>query len=400
MTSSHASHSNPPASGASDTDRMPLLCDTIIQGDALTVLKTFPDEFIDCCVTSPPYWGLRAYGTNPQIWGGDKDCQHEWQITLPRRERHVEDVKDSNSKQATNAGANCELSTQNICSKCHAWRGELGLEPTPELYVQHIVEVFREVKRVLRDDGTFWMNIGDSYANNGVSDPSKVGGFTGDRIRRGVKCIMDSRPKVIPAGLKPKDLCMIPARVALALQADGWWLRQDIIWVKPNPMPESVTDRCTKSHEYIFLLSKSAKYFYDADAIKEPYSDEIDRYGGDYKRRALNEKHDTAEKANANSLARVRDMRPDKNGRNKRSVWTITTKPFSEAHFATFPPDLVEPMILAGCPEDGIVLDPFIGSGTVARVAVEHRRHYIGIDLNTEYVAMAEKRRQVMQRMF
>ncbi|MEY4095700.1 MAG: Bordetella phage vB BbrM, partial [Acidobacteriota bacterium] len=179
---------------------------TIHNGDCLEVLRTMPDESVQCCVTSPPYWGLRDYG-------------HD---------------------------------------------GQIGLESTPEAYVGRMVEVFREVRRVLREDGTLWLNLGDSYANKGAKDSSAVGGFTGERIRAGAKGIMDSRPREIPDGLKPKDLVGIPWRVAFALQADGWYLRQDIIWHKPNPMPESVTDRCTKAHEYVFLMAKSQRYYYDA----------------------------------------------------------------------------------------------------------------------------------------
>jgi DNA modification methylase len=491
--------------------------DTIIQGDALTVLKTLPDEFIDCCVTSPPYWGLRDYGV---------ECQ-------------------------------------------------LGLEKTPEEYVAKMVEVFREVRRVLKKEGTLWLNLGDSYAGGGRASGQ---------------------------GLKPKDLVGIPWRVAFALQASyykgkikneldrmwaaamldaegnisvsqyetngrqksniyititnssmpiiekcdslfeqdmkhiyeksaplnvpvfrwdverienkamfireiypylvakkkqailgytfldmqkalfskkkgylleqqekrgwisdamsklnhgesidlpnwvieppslyeqGFYLRQDIIWSKPNPMPESVTDRCTKAHEYVFLLTKSARYYYDQEAIKEPVKDssvarliqdvegqqgssrvpgktngpmKAVRFGGnkqcpDTRLQSGKEWNPKMAGGGTNISGHAGYFKADGtpfNGLmvNKKSVWTITTKPFKEAHFATFPEDLIRPMILAGCPEGGIVLDPFIGSGTVARVAVEHRRHYIGIDLNTQYVEMAEKRRQTTQRLF
>lgn len=318
------------------------MTNTVHHGDCLTVLKTFPDEFIDCCVTSPPYWGLRDYGVS----------------------------------------------------------GQLGLEKTPEEYVAKMVEVFREVRRVLRKDGTCWLNVGDSYANNGVSDSSKVGGFTGDRIRAGKKGIMDSRPRTIPLGLKPKDLVGIPWRVAFALQADGWYLRSDIIWHKPNPMPESVTDRPTKSHEYIFLLSKSAKYYFDQEAVREQSIDD-ESYTGRRPRNAPSIYFkDPIHCKNAGSVTNGKlsfgQLYPT---RNIRSVWTIPTQPYSQAHFATFPPKLIEPCILAGCPENGIVLDPFIGSGTVAQVATLHRRNWIGIELNPEYIKLADKRRQVTPRL-
>lgn len=303
------------------------MTNTVHHGDCLTVLKTFPDEFIDCCVTSPPYWGLRDYGVS----------------------------------------------------------GQLGLEKTPEEYVAKMVEVFREVKRVLKKEGTVWLNLGDSYANNGVSDSSKVGGFTGDRIRAGKKGIMDSRPRTIPLGLKPKDLVGIPWRVAFALQADGWYLRSDIIWHKPNPMPESVTDRPTKSHEYMFLLTKSAKYYFDQEAVREPHL-----WAGRDKR-ADGQRHESKGLCETGNYA-TNAVCYHPNGRNVRTVWTIPTQPTPEAHFATFPEALIVPCIKAGCPEGGIVLDPFGGSGTTAIVAKKLQRKSILIELNPEYIKIAEKR--------
>jgi DNA modification methylase len=240
-----------------------------------------------------------------------------------------------------------------------------------------MVEIFREVRRVLKPDGTLWLNLGDSYNGSG--------GAGGDYNKGGLK---EGQPKYNGRNivtLKPKDLVGIPWRVAFALQADGWWLRQDIIWHKPNPMPESVTDRCTKAHEYVFLMSKSAKYYYDNEAIKE------------------NKGTITTRKASELSIVNSgvlstpgihggfgRDITVD--GRNRRSVWTVTTKPFKEAHFATFPRDLIRPMIQAGCPADGVVLDPFMGSGTTAIEAIYQGKRYIGIDLNSDYCAMAAKR--------
>ena len=261
----------------------------ILQGNCLDKLKELPDQSINTCITSPPYWGLRDYGEGEQ----------------------------------------------------------LGLEDTPEEFVNNLVEVFREVKRVLRDDGTVWLNLGDSYSSGGRTT-------TTNQSLRGDKDYGVTRPKP-SKGIKPKDLIGIPWRVAFALQQDGgWYLRQDIIWHKPNPMPESVKDRCTKAHEYIFLLSKSPKYYFDNEAIKEP--------------------------------AKSHDKR------NKRSVWTVTTKPFKGSHFATFPMDLIEPCVLAGCPENGTVLDPFGGSGTTGIVANSHNRKAVLIELNTEYIEIARKR--------
>ncbi len=299
----------------------------ILCGEALSVLKTFPNECIDMVITSPPYWGLRDYGVE----------------------------------------------------------GQLGLESTPEEYVTKMVEVFREVKRVLKKEGTLWLNLGDSYAMKFGGGKGKKSGTTKAAVDE-----IEKPPREIPSGLKPKDLVGIPWMVAFALRADGWYLRQDIIWHKPNVMPESVKDRPTKAHEYIFLLSKSSKYYYDAEAIKEPLArpEALLRktpavFGG-------RNKHDGygTKKYSGNKYVGTYT------GRNKRSVWTVSTKPFPEAHFATFPPDLIKPCILAGCPEGGVVLDPFIGSGTTALVAKRLNRNYIGIDINPEYCKMAQERLQ------
>jgi site-specific DNA-methyltransferase (adenine-specific) len=423
----------------------------IICGDALTVLKTMPEESVQCCVTSPPYWGLRDYGVV----------------------------------------------------------GQLGLEPTIELYIAHIVEVFREVRRVLKNDATLWLNMGDSYCSDAGAD-RKPTTLAGARVPSGwtnraqphrvhaLRKGKDKDPKrgasadsaVISAvtGLKPKDLCMIPARVALALQADGWWLRSEIVWHKPNPMPESIRDRPTKSHEMLYLLSKSERYFYDADAIKEPTTGSahdrarknraadgqktlptaerngvrpaFERLG----REGLNSRMHQDRDANHSSERKVRapgvnpkaqkwpnawsaedgrhdgigngrfrpsgnkerklagpangrlethmgsgvpwppQIRPKQNEsfsaavvrtverRNRRTVWTIATKPFSGAHFATFPPKLIEPCILAGSRPGDVVLDPFGGAMTTALVAQEHGRDSVMIELKPEYVKMGDAR--------
>ncbi len=315
----------------------------ILQGDASKVLRTLLARSVDCVITSPPYFALRDYGV----------------------------------------------------------KGQAGLEKTPEAYVKNMVRIFRHVRRVLKDDGTLWLNMGDTYANKsapGGSSPMK-------RDRRKLSRL----PKVgVPKGLKAKDLIGIPWRLALALQADGWYLRQDIIWHKPNPMPESVTDRCTKSHEYVFLLSKSSQYFYDQKAIREPLSEASllrlnqpnleNQRGSDRVPGKENGRMKAVAKGwhnHKNDMARgnrieVKDNHPD--GANKRTVWTVPTMPFKEAHFATFPEKLVEPMILAGCPQDGVVLDPFMGAGTTAVVAFKNKRHYIGIELSRRYIRIANRR--------
>jgi len=295
----------------------------IILGDCIAGMKTLEACSINCCVTSPPYWGLRDYG-------------HD---------------------------------------------GQIGLEETPEAYVARMVDVFREVRRVLRDDGTLWLNLGDSYARTGgwASNDGLDGCKRGESGRAKTNCNNGSGQKC-PATLKEKDLVGIPWRVAFALQADGWWLRQDIIWHKPNPMPESVRDRCTKAHEYVFLLTKSDRYFYDAEAVSEAAI--CDRMRGPA------EHPDTVSTNGNGGLSR----RAFTGTRNRRSVWTITTKPYSGAHFAVMPPDLVEPCIKAGCPEGGTVLDPFAGSGTTLAVAAELGRNAIGCELNPEYIVLAERR--------
>ena len=280
---------------------------------------------VHCCVTSPPYWGLRDYGL------GDSG---------------------------------------------------IGLESTPEEWVDNMVAVFREVWRVLRDDGTLWVNIGDSYAHSGA-----CGGSSPDGPRKPRATDRAAQEKMgyrVPDGLKPKDLIGMPWRLAFALQADGWYLRSDIIWAKPNPMPESVTDRPTKSHEYVFLLSKSRTYYYDHEAIKEPSVYPRDNR----KARSV----PGQKRLPTDIVAGVRPGSKTYPARNKRDVWTVATQPYSGAHFATFPTKLIEPMIKAGCPHGGIVLDPFVGSGTTILVANELGRHCIGVDMSMDYLQLARKR--------
>lgn len=285
----------------------------LLNCDVLDGLKTLPDQSVQCVVTSPPYYGLRDYG--------------------------------------------------------HA--GQIGAEKTPDLYVAKMVEVFREVKRVLKNDGTLWLNLGDSYAGKGI------GSDHGKAVFNDETCGKKSK---LPIGLKNKDLIGIPWRVAFALQADGWYLRQDIIWNKPNTMPESVTDRCTKSHEYIFLLSKSAKYYFDAEAIKEPTTTKNDL------------QRDRTESRLNNTPGRRKITGLTINSyekRNKRSVWCVNTHLYKDAHFAVFPNKLIKPCILAGSKSGDTVLDPFWGSGTTGEAATVHGRKVIGIELNREYCELS-----------
>ncbi len=278
------------------------------------------------CVTSPPYWGPRDYGV----------------------------------------------------------AGQLGLEPTVDEYVANMVDVFRLVREVLTDDGTLWLNLGDSY--NAARNGGHPGGAAALNEGRDLDKIYQGRSGVNAPGLKPKDLCGIPWRVALALQADGWWLRQDIIWAKPSPMPESIRDRCTKSHEYLFLLSKRERYYFDADAISEPAINAgkiVKTNGADgYE----SETHDLRTREGLKRGVLVKDRR------NRRSVWTIPSEPYLDAHFAVMPTALVEPCVLAGSAVGDVVLDPFMGSGTVAQVAQALGRSWVGCELNPEYHAMIARR--------
>ena len=334
---------------------------TLHHGDCVEVLRTLPDCSVHTCVTSPPYWGLRDYGAE----------------------------------------------------------GQIGLESTPDEYVARMVDVFREVRRVLRDDGTLWLNLGDSYASDtkggGGMGKSTLGAASGGNgiSPEGIDRSQERQQMGTfrsDHGLKQKDLVGIPWRVAFALQADGWWLRSDIIWSKPNPMPESVTDRPTKSHEYVFLLTKSARYFFDADAVREGYkydgrkvltrengegthpqhrNGKRDRWPG------IGRAHHEARKGVIPNFAGHDESEPmeiNHAGRNVRSVWEIATQPYAEAHFATFPQELPRRCIAAGSPAGGVVLDPFMGSGTTALVARNLGRRSVGIELNAEYCELAARR--------
>lgn len=356
----------------------------ILQGSCLETLSSLEEKSVNTCVTSPPYWGLRDYGTGEWV-GGDPDCPHM------RTTKISPDTSTGHKGMSDKGNVVGDAIYKSECPKCGAVRkdDQLGLEETPEKFVENLVNVFREVRRVLRDDGTVWLNLGDSYCGTGHKGDTKDMYFSQGSARNGQSFALNNKVK----GLKSKDLVGIPWRVAFALQADGWYLRQDIIWSKPNPMPEPVKDRCTKSHEYIFLLSKSSKYYYDSEAIKEDCSESnIQDF---MKRKTLNNKgkgSGTYEEARPD-LARSRaDYMPSDLKRNKRSVWEVTPKPYSGAHFATYPPELIKPCILAGCPEGGTVLDPFGGSGTTAQVANNLNRNAILCELNPEYVEIAKGR--------
>jgi len=382
----------------------------VVVGDCREILDTLPEQSAQCVVTSPPYYGLRDYGVEPSVWDGDPDCAHEW----VDRSWYV----NGGATTGVNGGAFSKAGAENakrikdgrwrsdsICVQCNAWLGNLGLEQALKDYVRHVVEVFRKVRRVLRDDGTVWLNMGDSYSGSGVNDGTKSEGLS--------KAAKRSHPKSRPGAnrwnspLKPKDLMGIPWRVAFALQEDGWWLRRDIIWSKPNPMPESVTDRPTSSHEYMFLLTKSRRYYYDADAVrselkgsgdwKEPsgWDTGEDAHGTIHRNGRSTDKQRGHSRRHAGFNDRWDGMSREEQisgGANLRSVWNIATQAFSEAHFATFPEKLVEPCIKAGSAPDDLVLDPFSGAGTTGLVAARFGRRYIGIELKPEYAAMSRKR--------
>jgi len=336
------------------------MIERIICADAVVGLAQIESGTVDMCVTSPPYYGLRDYGIS----------------------------------------------------------GQIGLEETPDEYITRLVSVFREVRRVLRDDGTLWVNIGDSYAGGGNARGQNAPLFAKQASNKGATGQLSNHAKNIKPsaiGCKPKDLIGIPWMLAFALRADGWYLRNDIIWNKPNPMPESVTDRCSKSHEYIFMFSKEQHYYFDHIAIKEPVAEEtiarqqraisgdhkyVDGCGGQ-KKQTINQprpnvKYATdqhGQRPNTKELRRAAGLPdPDYEMRNKRSVWTVSTKGFSGEHFACFPPDLIRPCILAGSRRGGAVLDTFFGAGTTGIVALEEMRGYIGIELNPEYADLAAKR--------
>jgi DNA modification methylase len=388
--------------------------------DALEGLRQLDNESVNCCVTSPPYWSLRDYKINPTHW---HEVYYSPMAGLP--EVYIPE-----------------------------WTGCLGLEPTIEMFIGHIVLTFREVWRTLRKDGTLWLNFGDTYCSTApgtMGDNIHVKG-TKEATRRARKIMRPDRPN----GLKAKDLVGIPWRIAFALQADGWYLRSDIIWSKPNPMPESVTDRPTKAHEYLFLLSKNRRYYYDHQAIKEPvvcpesntledniravlrkrrtdpkgnartfrggaYCNNSTFNNGEGGRRTVSGNYhipsgwdiepgshsnfhkDGRRSGNIERKYGENRDRPEShlgssvpwvgNTKNKRDVWTVSSQPCKEAHFATFPPKLIEPCILAGCPMEGVVLDPFMGSGTTGAVAWENQRNFIGFELNPEYIDIAYRSR-------
>lgn len=439
----------------------------IICGTARQVLSQMPDDVVQMVATSPPFWAQRDYKLPATMWGGDGNCQHQWQST-DKKIAFQNNLGNNGSLDRSGVVREESTNTSFFCPKCEGWLGQLGLEPSPELFVEHLVEIFEEVKRVLRPDGTVWLNMGDSYWGGGFG--VSPGGTT-DFARRYPKQasnrgtaehetrkMLGSLRKKHPI-LKAKDQSLIPFRLAIALQEAGWWIRSTIIWHKPNAMPSSVTDRPTTDFEYVFLMSERPRYYYDHVAVMEPYQGPINRWGGTTMKANASKTKQYVEMQQIGSTSALRtggNLRPNQRGRNRRTVWSIPTKAFTGAHFATWPPDLARLMILAGsatkacphcgagwkhwkikkghrqrrwsrknakgspynkqgsdqniydikyaptcgCPDnDGtgrsIVLDPFAGAATTCAVAKLLGRDYIGIEANPEYAKMGRSRVQV-----
>jgi len=359
-----------------------------IQGNCIDKIQELKDNSIDCVVSSPPYFGLRDYGT-AQWQGGDPNCDHVANPNATKKQGNPEFDKNRPSRDKTK----CKGYHKDICPKCGAKRidEQFGLEKSYEDYLANTVKVFETFKPKLKDTATIWWNVGDTYAMSSMRGKDSL--FRSiDQSKSGIRNVKRS----IPIGLKAKDLMMIPNRVAIALQEAGWYIRSEIIWHKPNPMPESIKDRPTSAHEKIWLITKNKKYYYDAESIKEPCTESTkQRYKSGWNG---NEKRDFPGSQQNNFSKYIGSEKSKQDalkGRNKRNVWTITTKPFKEAHFATFPPDLIKPCIKAGCPEGGVVLDPFGGAGTTGIVAKSLNRQSILIELNPEYIKIAKKRAEM-----
>lgn len=365
-----------------------------LQGDALSVLKGMPDKSVQCCITSPPYYGLRDYGTSTWV-GGDPNCPHY------RTSKYSKNDITGHKAMAEVGQAVGDAVYKSVCPLCGAVREDMqiGLEESPEQYIQRLVDVFREVKRVLKDDGTLWVNIGDTYNTSSYHKTEESNGYGKQGTNRGSFENTVDRPTATCC--KPKDLIGVPWMLAFALRNDGWWLRQDIIWDRPNPMPEPVKDRCTKAHEYVFLLSKSPTYLFNHEKMLEPANydgrkDTVMKGSIKYKDSEYlqNGKTNTMsykghERWDFKVIDGYEEAVPV---RNRRDVWHIPVSSYSGAHFATYPEELVLPCILAGSNEGDTILDPFNGSGTTGVVALKNGRKYVGIDLNDKYIKLSEER--------
>lgn len=363
----------------------------VIHGEAREVLRQLQPESVHCVVTSPPYWALRDFGVPSSVWGGDPSCAHEWEaydtVVGPAGSDWTQEVNGRGERQGTDKSRmpRTALVTSDDCPRCGAWRGQLGLEPEVGMYVRNIVEVFREVYRVLRPDGSLWLNIGDCYVTKRGGGQGANGLLAGKTVaKRGVRLRRGDRRS---GSLPYKSLVGVPWRAALALQDDGWILRNDIVWEKPNCQPECVRDRSTHSHEYVFHFVKGQRYFYDYEALKEPVSGTAHPRGKGLGKKA---RHSVVEgRQNPSFQAAVVGLVEH---RNSRTVWRIPTEPYKGAHFATFPRALARRCLAAGCPPAGWALDPFGGSGVTGVVADEQGKNAILIELSPESVGLAHER--------
>ena len=325
----------------------------VIVGDCFKIMSEMDEQSVDLVVTSPPYWGIRSYEIDSKIWGGDSNCEHLWD-------------------------------NKNKCLKCDAWKGELGLEPHPQMFIKHLVEFGKLVSRVLKPTGLFWLNLGDTFCGGGKSKKNQLLWQTNHSYLStppGANVEMDG------GWLQPKQLLMMPSRVACRLQDDGWILRSDIIWHKSNHMPEGIKDRFSKTYEHFFMFSKQSKYYFNLDAVRVPHKASVNNpnWKNTYIRKATNKTADIGKIQNI-----VKEYNPL--GKNPGDIWEVTPQPFHGSHFAVFPENLIERIIKSSCPTDGIVLDPFSGSGTSLYIAHKLGLNYIGIDIKQEYVKMAEER--------
>jgi len=357
---------------------MTLPLNQVVVGDCTKIMQGWPADSIDLVVTSPPYWGLRDYGSETvRIWGGIPECKHEWSSQVSSFSK-----QGGEGKQSTNLGTlRGEDPKSDFCSKCGAWRGSLGLEPHPQLFIDHLIEICRAIRRVLKPTGTFFLNLGDTYYGSG----GKGGQYEKFMPEKGQPEHYRQSSKARSNWLQPKQLLLVPSRIAIALQNDGWLLRSDIIWWKPNAMPSSVKDRPSNAYEHVFLFAKQGRYYFDLDAIRKPHQGTA---SGNKERKYYPDPRQSGRE----HFGRSFPWESTGKGKNPGNVWSIPTRPFPGAHFATFPPALIEPIVKAGSPKGGIVLDPFGGSGTVGQVARRLGRRFILIEIKPEYADMARQR--------
>ena len=375
-----------------------IILNMIHHGNALEVQRTFPDKSIDMCMTSPPYWGLRDYGMEPMAWDGKEGCKHNWNLKEHKDTRGNEGSNLTGRNPYKEGEARLNYS-EGFCQKCGAWKGQLGLEPMPDLYIKHLCDIFDETWRVLKDGGSLWVNIADSYFSQG--GPQVVNTINENRVG-GSDTQNAGKSRTLVSGHKAKSLVGIPERFVLEMMDRGWIRRNTIIWFKPNCMPTSAKDRFTVDFEFVYFFTKKRKYYFEQQY--EPHLTQENRPHGIVWEREYDYDSKYAKKHYKDYSIRQKrggNTNPDfrnPSGRNKRCVWRITTKPFAAAHFAVFPEELCETPIKAGCPKSGIVLDPFFGSGTLGAVALRLGRNFVGIELNPAYIEIAKERIKNVQK--